>query len=76
MYDYVLFVIIMIHADVQDDPYIISHLLFFTSHCHSAVYVGGWLSCVHVYDKQGDRKQQLIVVRLNNNPKQYNVKGM
>lgn len=54
MYDYVLFVIIIIHADVQD-PYIISHLLFVTSHCLSAVYVGGWLSCVHVYDKHGDR---------------------
>jgi hypothetical protein len=75
MYDYVLFVIIMIQAHVQD-PYIISHLSFVTSHCHSAVYVGGWLSCVHVYDKYGDRKQQLIVVRLNNNPIQYNVEGM
>lgn len=54
MYDYVLFVIIIIHADVQD-PYIVSHLLFVTSHCHSAVYVGGWVSCVHVYDKYGYR---------------------
>jgi hypothetical protein len=56
MYDYVLFVIIMIHTNVQD-TYIISHLLFVTSHCHSAVHMGGWLSCVHVYDKHGDRKQ-------------------
>jgi len=75
MYDYVLFVIIMIHANVQG-TYIISHILFATSHRHSAVYMGGWLSCVHVYDKHGDRMQQLIVVRLNNNPVQYNVEGM
>jgi hypothetical protein len=72
MYDYLLFAIIMIHADVQD-PYIISHLLFVNFHCHSPVYVGGWLRCVHVYDKHGDKKQQLIVVRLNNNPIQYYV---
>jgi len=67
----------MIHADVQD-PYINSHLLFVTSHCHSVVYVGGWLSCVHVhvYDEHGDRKQKVIVVRLNNSPIQYNVEGM
>lgn len=75
MYDYVLFVIVMINADVRDS-YIISHLLFVTSHCHSAVYVGGWLSCVQVYDKYGDKKQQLIVVRLNNSLIQYNVEGM
>jgi len=75
MYDYVLFVTIMTYANVQD-TYIISHLLFVISLCHSAVYMGGWLSCVHVYDKHDDRKQQLIVVRLNNNPVQYNMEGM
>jgi hypothetical protein len=55
MYDYVPFVIIMVHINVQD-PYFISQLSFVISHCYCAVRVGGWLSGVHEYDEQADRK--------------------